>query len=414
MEQHPVPRNISGFQFHLIGDMTLRQFGYLATGVITGYIVFRIGLFPGIFNMALAVCCALIGFAFAFVPIQDRPLEKWIVAFIKSVLSPTQYLWRKDNIPPLVLIQPVALRRQIETTPQLNTHKEAQLKLKTYLATLPTLPHETMNVAEKQYIQKTMNLFQTQAVASVGQPQEEIHFKPVPTVTISSTVPPVSPSLIPQPTPVATAQPKPISPQPVVQPAITLHPKIPIVADTSQHPVSQITQEQVRKLTEEKAFLEKELSGLRVSLSKQKESMIVKPAPAQETAEPTVKTINPKQAVSQVGMPRLPGYPNIVIGVVKDPNLRLLPNIIITIKDKKGMPLRALKTNKLGQFATATPLSDGTYLLELEDPLKRYLFDIPEITLNGKIFLPIEIMAKGQKELMREQLSKELFGGLAA
>ena len=46
MEQHPVPRNISSFQFHLIGDMTLRQFGYLIAGALCAFIVFKIVPLP--------------------------------------------------------------------------------------------------------------------------------------------------------------------------------------------------------------------------------------------------------------------------------------------------------------------------------------------------------------------------------
>lgn len=471
MEQHPVPRNISGFQFHLIGDMTLRQFGYLAAGAMAGYVVFRLNLFPGVFNIGLGICCGLVGFAFAFIPIQDRPLEKWIAAFIRSILSPTQYLWRKENLPPDILTQPLIIHRQIEKTPQMNTQKEAQVKLQAYLATLPTLPHETINLAEKQYIQKTLNMFQTSSAVSASptvhipkptfsptDPLSQVRPvtstlqpKPTPTVSIKTvsaqTIPPVSHANAPPvPTPVvkpintpiisstqpaasvssippsaftpavtpATPSPLPINPKPTV--SIPVGSK-PVINVHTQKPLPDLInpmQEQVKKLSQEKAMLEKELSSLRESFSKQKESMFVKPTPAHETAEPTVKTMTAKQAVSGAGMPSLPGYPNIVIGVVKDPGLRLLPNIIITIKDKKSMPLRALKTNKLGQFATATPLPDGVYILELEDPLKRFFFDIPEITLNGKVFLPIEIIAKGQKEIMRAQLSKEIFGGLAA
>lgn len=454
MEQHPVPRNISGFQFHLIGDMTLRQFGYLAAGAVTGYIAFRLNLFPGVFNIGLGIFCGLVGFAFAFVPIQDRPLEKWIVAFIRSILSPTQYLWRKENFPPDVLTQPLIIHRQIEKTPQMNTQKEAQVKLQAYLATLPTLPHETINLAEKQYIQKTLDMFQTSGNVSAlptvhipkstfsptdlpspahpvtstppSKPPLTVNIKTVRTQTIPSAshidAPPVSAPVAPTPpsvsppavipatptAPAATTAKPPVSTPIVPKPIINIH------AEKSLPDLINPIQDQVKKLSQEKAMLEKELSSLRESFTKQKESMIVKPAPAQETAEPTVKTITARQAVSEAGMPSLPGYPNIVIGVVKDPGLRLLSNIIITIKDKKSMPLRALKTNKLGQFATATPLPDGIYILELEDPLKRFFFDIPEITLNGKVFLPIEIIAKGQKEIMRAQLSKELFGGLAA
>ncbi|OGG32335.1 hypothetical protein A3I51_02125 [Candidatus Gottesmanbacteria bacterium RIFCSPLOWO2_02_FULL_38_8] len=59
-------------------------------------------------------------------------------------------------------------------------------------------------------------------------------------------------------------------------------------------------------------------------------------------------------------------------------------------------------------------MQNSIYHIEAEDPLKRYVFDIAEINLSGKVFLPIEITAKGEKELMREKLTKEIFGNQGA
>lgn len=138
---------------------------------------------------------------------------------------------------------------------------------------------------------------------------------------------------------------------------------------------------------------------------------IIKPVVDKEKPKkPTIKAVTAKAAVDEIGMPTLPQTPNVVVGIIKDGQKKILPNIILTIKDNKGMPLRALKTNKLGQFITATPLPNGTYFLEVEDPLKRYTFDVAEITMKGEIFLPIEITAKGEREIIREKLAKELFG----
>ena len=44
MDGHPIPRQITTFEFKLIGFMTLRQFLYLVVTIPTAYIVFR--LFP--------------------------------------------------------------------------------------------------------------------------------------------------------------------------------------------------------------------------------------------------------------------------------------------------------------------------------------------------------------------------------
>jgi len=34
MEQHPIPQQISSYQFKLVGDMTLAQFGKAAGGIV--------------------------------------------------------------------------------------------------------------------------------------------------------------------------------------------------------------------------------------------------------------------------------------------------------------------------------------------------------------------------------------------
>ena len=124
---------------------------------------------------------------------------------------------------------------------------------------------------------------------------------------------------------------------------------------------------------------------------------------------PTVKIITPEGAV-KAGLPRLTTFPNVVTGITKDSDNNFLPGVLITVKDKGGMPLRALKTNRLGQFAASTPLANGVYFVEIEDPRARFTFDRVQITLNGSVVPALEIIAKSQKELTRAHLEKELFG----
>lgn len=429
MEQHPVPRNIAGFQFRLVGDMTLRQFGYLVAGAIIAYIVFRTAPFPPIISFPLAGLFGFIGIAFAFLPIQERPLDKWFVAFTKSITSPTQYTWRKINPAPEILTRPPTLQPQTRESKNFqNHHEEVKKKLHTYLATLPKTPHENINTKEKKYIESTLSLFYatTAPKPSVGlqkpissspppyystQPQVQTVVQSAPPIPLGKQSPlkPTESKTQAQDTsentrPATLAQqkvptpPKPAIPTPQAQPAAP-----------TNHQKKQL-QSQLSRLTAEKKLLEEELVRLKQTLDKTKEAEVVKPAPSSVTAEPTIKTVTPKTAVSEIGIPALPQYPNMIVGAVKDPEGKILPNIILTIKDKSGLPLRALKTNKLGQFQTATPLPNGAYFLETEDTLKRYVFDIAEITLSGKVCLPIEITAKGEKELMREKLTKQLFG----
>ena len=89
----------------------------------------------------------------------------------------------------------------------------------------------------------------------------------------------------------------------------------------------------------------------------------------------------------------------------------MLPNLIVTVKDKDGVPVRALKSNKLGQFAASTPLTNGIYIIEVEDPKQAFQFNRIEVGLSGTILPPLEISAISEKDLVRAKLTHELFGG---
>lgn len=94
MEQHPIPQQISSYEFKLVGDMTLKQFLKAATGIVLALLVRSSGLivlvkWPLIFLLAGG------GLVLAFIPFRDRPLETWIISFFKSIYSPTIYLYKK-------------------------------------------------------------------------------------------------------------------------------------------------------------------------------------------------------------------------------------------------------------------------------------------------------------------------------
>lgn len=446
MEQHPVPRNISSFQFHLIGDMTLRQFGYLAAGMLIAYFIFKGAPFPTLFKYPLAGFFVLTGFAFAFLPIQERLLDKWLVAFIKSITSPTQYLWVKNNEPPEVFSYTINYNMQTTQSAHVEIHHQANEKLKSYLASLPKQPHESLNTREKKYIDSTLSLFQTSAVhlnpalISHANPAvfTPIHIVPntqtqsLPPVSKISTPPvipktvstaPIVPVLNPAQIPIVKTQPE--KPMPKIETKLTdvqivqtqtrevqalpVQPTPKPAATLNDIDHSQLTK-QLEELANQKKQLEEELKHLKEDMIRSQKPTIIKPVNSKiEPQTPTIKTITPKDAINEIGLSNSQ-YPNIITGVLKDPQRKILPNVILTIKDKNSLPLRALKTNKLGQFATATPLPNGTYMIEAEDPMKRYNFDIAQIVLSGKVYPAIEIIAKGEKEIMREKLSKELFG----
>jgi hypothetical protein len=95
MEQHPVPQQISSYRFKLVGDMTLKQFLEVASGVGVAIILYGLGL-PGLIKWPLIIISVCIGGALAFIPFEERPLEQWIFAFFRSIYSPTLFYWKKS------------------------------------------------------------------------------------------------------------------------------------------------------------------------------------------------------------------------------------------------------------------------------------------------------------------------------
>lgn len=76
--------------------MTLKQFAKAAGGVILALIINSTPLVFFI-KWPLIAITAGGGLALAFVPFQDRPLETWLAAFLKSIYSPTVYFYKKKK-----------------------------------------------------------------------------------------------------------------------------------------------------------------------------------------------------------------------------------------------------------------------------------------------------------------------------
>lgn len=94
IQQHPLPQDISSYRFRLIGDMTLKQFASLGICIILAIISYSFPL-PFFFKYPIVFAFLLLGVGMAFVPVQGRSLDIWLIAFIKSIYSPTQYTWKR-------------------------------------------------------------------------------------------------------------------------------------------------------------------------------------------------------------------------------------------------------------------------------------------------------------------------------
>jgi hypothetical protein len=91
----------------------------------------------------------------------------------------------------------------------------------------------------------------------------------------------------------------------------------------------------------------------------------------------------------------LTNKPNVISGVIKDSTGKELENVLMIVKNSHGEPVRAFKSNTLGQFALSTPLINGIYTIEVS-PVNNIsqTFDIISVEVKGDVIPPLEIMGR--------------------
>ena len=101
MRQHPIPQNVLTVEFKLFTRFTVKEFAYIATGVILG------GLFiylwtedrlPGIIAFPSFAMFSGIGLILGLVPIQDQPADKILSNYIKAINKPTLRVWQGEEM----------------------------------------------------------------------------------------------------------------------------------------------------------------------------------------------------------------------------------------------------------------------------------------------------------------------------
>jgi len=147
---------------------------------------------------------------------------------------------------------------------------------------------------------------------------------------------------------------------------------------------------------EEKASLEKQAETQHREAAADKKAQVaaeVKELVEREKARRAyAPDVVPAQPAYGKMIPPKVSFPNVINGIVRDNNGLLLSGVIMIIKDASDDPVRALKSNKIGQFVISTPLPNGTYKIELEK--EGYDFNIVQVEVAGEIMHPIEIRSQ--------------------
>lgn len=431
MENHPIPQDVTGFKFKIIGSMTIKQFGYVVAAGIFCTITFVLPLegFAAIIKIPMMALFAALGFALAFVPVGGRPLDKMLVYFTASIPKENQFVYHKQGVDLsqyefLKPLKTVAQPTQVSQQPKNNANRTA-------LASALRNSYFRPDDQEMQYFASIKASFDNPAapIATPTPLANETKKVNLPeTITASSFV--ATPVIIEREVinPVKPVQPPIVKPDQST-PQITQQP----ASDTPQKPESDTDVAEIAKEIQEiktaeqtagqTADLEAKIKELEEKLAEalgqtavyQKQVMEqAKQNPQTEAVTPTEKEAQPAQNVKSVtsqtsltsGFPTIPDVPNIVLGIVKDPRGKVLQNILVEVVDTNEIPVRAFKTNALGQFISATPLPNGTFKIYFDDPGKNHEFETVQIEMKGEIFNPIEITSIDQ----REKLRRDLFG----
>ncbi len=347
MEQHPVPQNISSYQFHLVGDMTLKQFLELATGVVIGVIIYATAL-PGLIKWPLIFFSAISGAALAFVPFEERPLEQWIFAFFRSIYSPTLFHWEKQ-----------------ETQ---KYFQDESLVGSAFAKATADRPLSKLDIFENTYLSKITQLFSPTATATPAHSEDAV-LAGRPLSTDGGSVLTMHPSDT-----LGTVTPA---------PAVEIKKDVQIPQTTFIK-----IDAQTNKTDRPHIFVEESGTPVNLDAAKVAQTLVGNPSATLGTVVPTVQAVFSTQAAP----PSLPTIPNTVSGQVMDANGNIIEGAIMEIQDETGRPVRALKTNKAGHFLTVTALTDGKYQLHIEK--EGFTFDPITFETSGGIIMPIAIRAK--------------------
>jgi hypothetical protein len=149
--QHPVPQNIMDVEFKLIGDLTMRQFAYLMVFGLSAYLSYLLVI--GIFKWPTVVTLIFLGLGLAFVPVEERGLDEWIVNFFKAINSPTQRVWKKEpQIPSAFLYDSIAVVKQEMIT---LAPTSSRRKLEEYLKyQIDSNVEDVLDIPEREYMLK--------------------------------------------------------------------------------------------------------------------------------------------------------------------------------------------------------------------------------------------------------------------
>ena len=389
MQQHPIPQDITGYRFHIVGSMTLKQFGEVFVSVVIAVILYNTNPLA-IVKWPLIILTIILGVVAAFVPIQEKPLTHWVGTFIKVMYKPTKFFWRREsNIPEYFLFQ--SQLTTIIQEPEIDLTPAKRQRIKEYLGSVPETSSFSTDLSqeEKSRIKDILTSFETvkttTKITAVSKTNKE---KPKLEIRIRSMRAPKKNDSVEN---LAMDE-------DFLEPASMFEIKQEVAKATDSFKKSALPSDQVAqnieipeessiKLTSEEEAKEMELVG--ASSSDPSEKTFIKDQVPLNTNLNVTKDVSFN---SSLPFPIKPSQPNKLVGMVLSKGNDLLSDSIVEVQTLEGGIERAVKANALGQFFISTPLNVGEYNIVVEK--EGYVFQPMHIEIDDSIIQPIEIRSE--------------------
>lgn len=430
MERHSVPQNIMDVEFKLFGAFTIKQFAYLAAGIVVSLLIFFTPI-PGILKMILIAFSSLMGMFLGLVRINGQASTVFVANFIAALFSTQTRLWNKEAKTPKILEESKAVVNPRDAEKLMEAQRSVSRAAK--LLPLEQLVEEgednELDIIEDTRLSEIEKHFdfavedlkkQTKRVDEVKRPATPP--KPQPKVDVK-TEPPAMVQFDPDADNLAgsiankelegepiirtnkyanmfkqmqSRQNRPIAGQgqtnepPQQQEPVTTQDSVEQPADQTQQTVQK--QEPQINQAEQEMQQQNEAVQQEINSEVQEEKQ---PEPKREEVQETVQ--QEEQKVVQEEQPKQPVIPagrkpNIIAGVVVDKSDKPIAHAVIEIKDQKEHLIRKQTATANGTFSLNTPLENGTYHIDVvADGFKFARF---ELILSGTALPNYKFRAK--------------------
>ncbi len=350
MQEHPIPQDITGYKFHLVGSMTLKQFAEVLVGVLVALALYKSGL-PGIIRWPAMIFSAGLGAMAAFVPIEERPLDHWIVTFVKVLFKPTKFFWKREPvIPDTFTYEPEEQSSQPSYEVDLSPARKN--KIYQYLQSInhPTNKIDNYDMAEQQRVNQLLSGF------------DQINVESSPTKDRS-------------------------------KPNLTV--RVREMRDYQIYPASQPNNQSQTEQFKDKAPVTSGVpsDSTSTSLNQTAKKQDVEDPQGQISQNDLHKYKESNQPTTIVNTlpPPTNSLPNQISGILMSSQGNLIGDAVVEVQDKNNKTVTAVKSNSLGQFVVSRQLPNGEYSLAIS--ASGFKFEPINTTLTGELVNSLEIKA---------------------